>query len=60
MIHGPSICDMEVSKYQMLLSFKFHMWDYILQLGLRCTRLNLVLNSKYICLFLYGNTSVQN
>lgn len=60
MIHSPSICDMEVSKQEMLLSFRFHMWDYILQTGLHYTRLNLVLNSKYISLYLYGNTSVQN
>lgn len=56
-IQGPSICDMEVSKH---LSFTFHMWHYILQIGLHCMGLNLVLNSKYISLFLYGNTSVQN
>lgn len=60
MICGPSICDMEVSKHQMLLSFRFRMWDYILQIGLHCTGLNLVLHFKYISLFLYGNTSVQN
>ena len=60
MIHGPSICDMEVSKHQILLSFKSHIWDYILQIWLHCRGLNLVLNSKYISLGLYGNTSVQN